>query len=71
MIILIAFLLAIILVILIVVGMHYVVTSKKPEDKKVKYNNQLYEMLEYCKNECGGGNLSKRIDGVVDNCKFG
>lgn len=61
---------SVILTVIIVISMCYVVTSKKPEDKKIKYNGQLYRVLESCKNECGEGSLSKRIDIIIDMLKY-
>ena len=60
-----------ILVLLIIISMHYVVTSKKPEDKKIEYLNGIYEILELCKLESGESNISKRIDEIMENIRYG
>lgn len=55
----------IILTILITISMHYVVTSKKPEDNKVRYVQDVCEILELCKIESGERNILKKIDEIL------
>lgn len=71
MIIVIAILTIIIFALIIVISMYYVVNSKKIEDERIKYNNQLYGILESCNNECGNECLSKRICDIIDILRYG
>ena len=65
----IAILVIIVLAIIIAISMYYVVTSKKPEDKKIKYVHQLYEILELCKIESEEV-ISNEIDEIITTIRY-
>lgn len=61
----------IVFVLIIVFGMRYVITSKKPEDIRIRDMHKVNELLELCKVESGEGAISQRIDSVLDSLKYG
>ncbi len=67
----IAIIAVIIIGILITISMHYVVTSRKPEDSKIKYLHQVYELLELCKLECDEENVLNRVDEIISSIRYG
>lgn len=63
------------LIIAIVIGinyvsMHYVVTSKKPEDPKIMQMKSVIQVLEQCYIEAGDNAISQKIRDVVDLLKY-
>ncbi len=67
----IAIIAVIIIGILITISMHYVVTSRKPEDSKIKYLYQVYELLELCELECDEENVLNRVDEIISSIRYG
>ena len=52
------------------VSMHYVVTSKKPEDQKIIQMKSVIQVFEQCILEAGDNAISQKIRDVVDSLKY-
>lgn len=70
MVIVIILLLLVLFIIAIVLGVRYVVTSKKPEDIKVSYVKTVSRVLEQCKLESENDALKKKIDTVILTLRY-
>lgn len=68
---LVVFLVVIVLTIIISISMHYVVTTKKPEDGKNRYVHQVSEVLEVCKIESQDDYVADRIESILDALRYG
>ncbi len=69
-IILIALLIIAIVIGIYYVSMHYVITSKKPEDTKILQMKRVIQVLEQCNIEAGDNVISQKIRDVEDLLKY-
>jgi len=63
-------LLLILFIVAIILGVRYVVTSKKPEDAKVSYVKTISGVLEQCKLESGNDAVKQKIDGIISALRY-
>lgn len=70
MIIAIVVLLLILFIVAVILGVKYVVTSKKPEDTKVSYVKTISGVLEQCKLESGNDAVKQKIDEIISALRY-